>query len=91
MTELSGQEADLKSWLRTELFERVPINIAIIDREFRIIVGLASLMTRLQVIAQYSVQNYLHLFFPYFTLINHNVIYICSYIRRIESLQLYIK
>ena len=37
MREVSMQEADLKSWLRTELFERVPINIAIIDREFRIV------------------------------------------------------
>ncbi len=31
------QETELRSWLRNELFERVPNNIAIIDREFRIV------------------------------------------------------
>lgn len=31
------QGPDLKNWLHTQLFERVPSNIAIIDREYRIV------------------------------------------------------
>ena len=32
-----NKTSDLKNWLHTELFERVPLNIAIIDRNFRIV------------------------------------------------------
>jgi PAS domain S-box-containing protein len=30
-------ETDLRNWLHTQLFERVPTNIAIIDREYRVV------------------------------------------------------
>ncbi len=34
---MNMRDGELKNWLRNELFERIPANIAIIDRDFRIV------------------------------------------------------